>query len=162
MDDEMTTKVDQQEQWVKFLTILLAFVGALIAVSGSLLVLIDQAQMPGTPVWPLPALVLIDWAILGVLGFLGVYFGKKTSPTCWQKTVWFATGALIPLVILGAFSIGLFVLVSLLFFLISAILITIQEKLRWRDNLGLLMVGAVCNLGLLLLFIALGNLSIYS
>jgi hypothetical protein len=63
------------------------------------------------------------------------------------------------LVILGALSIGPFVLLSLLFFLASTILITIRKEMKWLNNLGLLLLGAVLNLGLLYIFITLGNLS---
>lgn len=158
----MTTEVGKHTQWIDFVVLVLAFIGALIAAGGSLMILIDQAQMPGSPVWPLPALVLMDWAILGVLGCLGAYFGRKPFSARWRKVSWFVAGALIPLVILGAFSIGPLVLVSLLFFLASTLLIAIQKKEKWLEHLGLLMVGAVGNLGLLLLFIAIGNPAINS
>lgn len=140
-----------------FVALILAFIGALIAAGGSLMILIDQAQVTGSPVWPLPGLVLMDWAMLGVLGFLGAYFGRIPSSAHWRKVSWLSAGALIPLVILGAFSIGPFVLVSLIFFLASTLLIAIHKERKWPEHLGLLMVGAVANLGLLLLFIAIGN-----
>lgn len=158
----MTAEVSKHNQWTNFVALILAFIGALIAEGGSLMILIDQAQMPGSLVWPLPGLVLMDWAILGTFGFLGAYFGIEPLSAYWRKVAWFVAGALIPLVILGAFSIGPFVLVSLLFFLASTIIITIQKKGKWLEHLGLFMVSAVCNLGLLLLFTALGNLAINS
>lgn len=90
-------KVRQHKLRVDFFTVLLAFIGALIALGGSLIVLIDQAQTSGSSVWPLPALVLIDWAILGVRGFLDIYIGRKPFPAFWPRVVWFDAGALMPL-----------------------------------------------------------------
>jgi hypothetical protein len=156
----MTIKVSKHNQWAEFVAYVLAFIGTLIAVGGSVMFFANQAQMSGSFIWPLPGLVLMDWAILGVLGFLGVYLGIKPSHAYWLKVAWFVAGALIPLVILGVFSIGSLVLISFLFFVASTIFITIRRKMKWLGHLGLLMVGAVCNLGLLLLFIALSSLAI--
>lgn len=146
-------------RWATFAALVLAFIGALIALSGSWLVFVEQAQFQGARIWPLPGFALVDWAIMGTLGFLGVLFSYRPNGSVWLKTIWFVVGALIPLVVLGAFSIGLFVLISLLFILASSIIISIQKKSKWLWHLGLLMVGVICNLGLFLLFIAFSKLS---
>lgn len=158
----MPNKPGQLNRGVDIIALVLSFIGTLIASGGSLLVLIDQAGKSGPPVWPLPGLVLMDWAILGILGFLSAYWGRKPSSALWRKIAWVVAGALVPLVILGAFSIGLFVLVSLLFFLGSAILLAMQRKEKWLDHLGMIFIGTVSNLGFLLLFVAIGNLAMGS
>ena len=156
----MTTKPGQSNRWANSVALVLAFIGVLIASGGSLVVFIDQAGMsPGSPVWPLPGLVLMDWTILGILGFLSAYGGRTPSSALWRKIAWVVAGALIPLVILGAFSIGLFVLVSLLFFLGSTIFLSMQRKEKWLDYLGMFFIGTVSNLGLLLFFVAIGRLA---
>lgn len=113
--------------------------------------------MTGLAIWPLPGFVLMDWSILGILGFFASFYGSRTEPTYWLKAAWFVPGALIPLVILGEFTIGLFVFISLPFFLVSAILITLQKATKWLDHLKQFLFGVVCNLGVLLLLIALGG-----
>jgi len=146
-------------RWAYFAALALAGIGTLIALQGSWGVFTEQAQIQGSRIWPLPGLVLLDWAGLAILGFLGVLLSNKPYGAAWLYANWFIVGALMPLVILGAFSIGLYVLISLLFILASSVIITIQKKSKWLMHLGLVMVGFICNLGLLLLFIAISNLS---
>lgn len=137
--------------------LLLAFTGALLAAGGALAFYTSQASL-GSPVWPLPGLVLLDWAITGLSGFLGVYFSsRQPSAEDWRKWAWIASGALVPLVVLGALSIGLYVLASLLCLLAATILVTLSKNANWPAHLGLFLLGAVLNLGLLSLFILLGN-----
>lgn len=156
----MTTKPGQSNRWADSVALVLAFIGSLVASGGSLMFLVDQARMSSSSVWPLPGLVLMDWAILGILGFLSAYGSRTPSSALWRKIAWVVVGALIPLVILGAFSIGLFVLVSLLFFLGSTIFLSMQKKEKWLDHLGMFFIGTVSNLGFLLLFVAIGQLAI--
>ncbi len=152
----MAVKVNRDDKWRDVSAIVLAFIGALVAVGGSILVLANQVQMTGIAIWPLPGFVLLDWGLLGVLGFLAAFYGRRVELTYWLKAAWFVPGAMIPLVVFGAFSIGLFVFISLPFFLFSAILITLQKTTKWLDHLKQFLFGVVCNLGVLLLLIALG------
>jgi hypothetical protein len=55
------------------------------------------------------------------------------------------TGALLPLIMLGALSIGPLVLVSALFFLAAAILVTLHTKFRLLGMLGYWISGAIGN-----------------
>jgi hypothetical protein len=59
--------------------------------------------------------------------------------------------------ILGAFSIGTGVLITLLLFVGSTIIFTIRQDGKWLASFGLLMLGSICNLVLLLVVITLGN-----
>lgn len=122
-----------------------------------MLVLGSQMGIPGNSIWPLPGLVLIDWAILGVAGFLTAYLGTKPLPGFWASAAWFVVGALIPLLALGALSIGPFVLICLAFLSASAVLMTIHQRLKGRDIFLNFVLGALVNLGLLLGMIALGG-----
>lgn len=73
------------KRWIEFLASGLGAIGALIAIAGPILVLGSQPSGPGSSVWPLPGLVLIDWAVLGVAGFLAAYLGTKPLPGRWGK-----------------------------------------------------------------------------
>lgn len=150
-------KGGRNHNWKGAGAIILALVGALVAVGGSTLVFTNQAQMTGAAIWPLPGGVLMDWAILGLLGFFASVNGSQPAPTYWRKVAWFVPGALIPLVILGAFSIGLLVFISVPFFLVAAILIALQTATKWLEHLKHFLFGVVCNLGILVLLIALGG-----
>ncbi len=153
--------MDQNNQthrpWLEYLATGLGAVGALIAIAGPMLVLGSQSNDPGNSIWPLPGLVLMDWAILGVLGFLAAYLGTKPLPGFWASAAWFAVGALVPLLAIGALSIGPFVLLSMAFFSASAALVTIHRRLTGRDVFGSFILGAVINLSILLGMIALGG-----
>jgi len=100
---------------------------------------------------------LMDWAILGVLGFLAAYLGTKPLPGYWTKAAWFVAGALIPLMVLGALSIGPLVLLTLVFLTASAVLESIHNQQSMLAALGLLAMGLILNLGLLLVLIAIGG-----
>lgn len=148
-----------EQGWIVLLAIILGATGALIAIGGPILVLGSQPRGPGESVWPLPGLVLLDWAILGVLGFLAAYLGPKPGMGSWTIMGWFVVGGLIPLMVLGALSIGPLVLLSLVFIATSAVLIAIHERLRWSIAVGAFASGLVINLGLILIPIFLaGNL----
>jgi hypothetical protein len=144
-------------RWIEFLANGLGAIGALIAVAGPVLVLGSQPGGPGYSIWPLPGLVLIDWAVLGVAGFLGTYLGTKPLPGLWGHAAWFVAGALIPLMALGALSIGPFVLFSLVFLAASAVLVTIHQRLKGLEIFGAFALGILINLGLLLGLIILGG-----
>lgn len=144
-------------QWLEILATGLSAVGALVAIAGAMLVLSSQSAGAGDSIWPLPGFVMIDWAIFGVLGFLSAYLGSKPLPEYWAKATWFTAGALIPLMVLGALSIGPYVLISLVFLSASAVLVTIVKRLKGRDIFGALALGIVLNLGLLLGLIVLGR-----
>jgi len=70
--------------------------------------------------------------------------------------LWGITGALAPLVYLGAFSIGPFVLVSLVLFLASTIILTRRAHYRFLPALGVFLLGGIINLALLYVVITLG------
>jgi hypothetical protein len=141
-----------------FASLGLAFIGALIAVLGAGLVFQDQVQIQGSGIWPLPGLVLLDWILLGILGFLGAWLSDKPDGSAWLKALWFVVGACVPLVILGAFSIGLFVLFTFLLNLAGAVILTIQRKGKAREHVGWLFAGMVINLVIVWAFIFLDGL----
>jgi hypothetical protein len=150
MEAVMTSKID-------LVATLMAFLGALAAAGGAALFYGQQVQLSGSSVWPLPGLVLLLWAGWGMLGFLGALFSTRSTSSFWRIALPLSTGALLPLVILGAFSIGAFVFISMLFLLAATVVIVTQKKLRWLDSLNFGMLGVIISLGLMLIFIALGR-----
>src|SRR5512134_3296846 len=88
----------------------LGALGAVIALAGALGIAASQGNAPGDSLWPLPGLVLLDWAGMGVAGFIGPISagnGKRKI-----ELSWFVVGALLPLIFLGALSIGPLVLLT--------------------------------------------------
>jgi len=145
------------KRWIAPLAASLGAVGALIALGGPMLILGSQPDGPGFSNWPLPGMVLLDWAVLGVLGFLSAYLGPKPLPGSWGKTAWLAAGGLMPLMVLGALSIGPLVLLSLVFLIASAVLVAISQRLKAFDAIGFFALGMIGNLAILIGLIGLGG-----
>jgi len=153
----MNENSDQQRSWVDLLAVVIAFSGAIISIGGALFTYFYQAQMAITPLWTLPGLVLLDWVFLGTIGFLSAYFTIRKSSARWLRITWFNTGTFIPLIILGAFSIGSLVLIAFLLFVISTGIVAVRYDSKWLESFGLLLLGSFINLGILLLIITLAN-----
>jgi hypothetical protein len=153
----MNTTDDQQLGWIDFLALGFSFFAAIVTVWVALSIVSFQGQAAGEPLWPLPGFVLLDWVLLGVMGFITTYFCIRRLAVRWLQAMWFITGAFIPLIILGAFSIGVVVLLVFVLFLISSTIVSIRQKAKWLQSLGLMLLGGAGNLILLLIIIALGN-----
>ena len=108
------------------------------------------ASVPGESIWPLPGLVLLEWAALGMVGLMGILLVENPHTQPWLNASWFVLGAFLPLVILGALSIGPYVFLSLVALLIAVLLTSWQLKISQVSRIKFLLVGAVANLGLLL------------
>jgi hypothetical protein len=152
-------KSEAQGRWVDIVALFLSAIGALAAIAGAVLIGFSQAQAGGSTVWPLPGLVLLDWAILGAAGACIAFLTAQSMSVKWVNAYWLITGAFIPLIILGILSIGLYVLITYVLYLISAIILSVRRHPKWLNCFGIFMLGVLGNLGILLLFISLGNLS---
>ena len=159
IENQVDKKTERRSSWIDFLAVVFSFFGALISIGGALLVFSSQAQIGMSQLWPLPGLVLIDWALLGLIGFIAAYLCFKGVSAKWLHVAWFITGTFIPLIILGAFSIGAGVLIVFLLFVVSTIILTIRRRGRLLASFGLLLLGSICNLGILFILITLGNQS---
>ncbi|OGN92754.1 MAG: hypothetical protein A2Z71_11140 [Chloroflexi bacterium RBG_13_50_21] len=157
IENQVDKKEQQQRSWLDLLAMVLAFFTAIISFLGALVTYLTQAQIPEAPLWPLPGLVLVDWVLLGSIGFFAVYLCFRHTSVKWLLLAWFITGTLIPLIILGAFSIGLAVLIAFFLFVISTIILTIRQKGKWINSFAWLMLGSICNLGILFIIITLSQ-----
>ncbi len=140
----------RKRSWRNLLVLLIAFTGAIVSFAGALYTYGSQAQIPGNSLWPLPGFVLIDWIVAGSLGFIATFFCLRKASRRWLRWDWVFTGSFIPLIILGAFSIGPLVLISFLLFLVPAAILTLGVKTDWAADFGLLMVGSIINLAILM------------
>jgi hypothetical protein len=130
-----------------------AALSAAIALGGGIGFAAQQASLasaPGESIWPLPGLVLLEWAAFGTVGFMGILLAENPHNLSWLSASWFVLGAFLPLVILGALSIGPFVFLSLVALLIAALLTSWQLKISLLPRLKFLLIGMVANFGLLL------------
>ena len=146
-----------QPGWVDYLALGFSFFALIYTVWAVITVASIQMQFPGNSLWPLPGLVLLLWVLLALFGFISAYFCMKRISINWQHALWAISGTFIPLMILGALSIGPSVFLVFLLLLISVLILSIRQRAKWLASLGFLLLGGVSNLILLLMIIALGN-----
>ena len=136
----------------------LAGIGAILCVGGAAMTWLSQtlSNSPNVSLWPLPALVLIEVAILGLAGFSGVVLDNQQQSSRWGRVIWIACGGLTALAIIGAFSVSVVVLlvVPALLFSGAAILADIRQHRNMLTDLGLFTVSAVANLALIFALIS--------
>jgi hypothetical protein len=153
----MNTEVRRKSPWPDLIALLLAFSAAIITFLGAMLTYLSQAQIASAPLWPLPGLVLVDWTLLGSIGFVTAFFSLRKKTAGWFRMTWIITGTFIPIAILGAFSIGMVVIISFLLFVFSTVIIALRYREKWLESFGLLMLGSLGNLAILMAIITLSN-----
>ncbi len=139
-----------------FIGLASAVIGALFSIGAAIGMYRPLAQEVSGSLWPL-RFFLLDWALVGIIGFIAAYSVFRWSSIRWQQASLALTGALIPLIILGAFSIGPLVLITLILFVVSFVLFALCRKPKLLESIGALALGIIINLGLLLLVITLAN-----
>ena len=131
---------------------ILAGIGAIICIGGAASIWIQQPafDIPGISLWPMPAILLMIVAILGVVGFLGIVLEPPQLSTGWGFLVWIACGGLLGLSILGriAFSVIFLLAAPALAFFGAALLADIRRKRKMLPDLGFLVVSGIANFGL--------------
>lgn len=102
-----------------------AWIAALDCLAVAILFSMSQSTIPGSTfsnLWPTPGLYFIELAILAVLILSAV--PNLISPTTglWRPVPWIASGIMLAFVVLGAWSIGPFLVPALLTFMLIAVL----------------------------------------
>ena len=100
---------------------------------------------PGSDLWPLPGLVLLEWALFGVAGLAVVAPDSKGRSPRWGLVIWGAMGGLVRLAIVGILTIGVFVLPTVLSFSGAAVLADKRRGRRIRVGLALAAAVALAN-----------------
>ena len=131
--------------------------GAAIGIAGAALFWIQQAQISGDRIWPMPALVLIEWALLGFAGMFCAIESARTGSPRWSAAAWMADGALLPMAILGGFLIGPMVFLTLLPLLGAAAIADWRIGALSFKKLGYSGIGAAVGLVVLLFFILIAG-----
>lgn len=130
--------------------------GATVCIGGAAAFWSLQASTTSGSLFPLPALALLDWGILGFVGFITAGAAVAAPGGESNPAPWAIGGALLPLGVIGSLSIGPYVLLSALLFLIGAAWSALgQSRVTGRD-LRWLAGGLLGNLALLLLILAVG------
>ena len=133
---------------------ILATVGAAVCIGTAILFWLDQSSFPGASLWPLPALVLIEMAFLGLAGMLAVVLDSEERTPRWGSLTWAVCGGLTALMVIGVFSIGPLLFWAVLAFVLASVLADWRRGRKILYDLGIFTLGAVCNAAILLLLIA--------
>ncbi len=94
--------------------------------------------------FPLPGLYLLEIAFLGILGFYSAY--KNRTPL-----VWVVCGILLPIIFLGAWTVGLYLIPSLLTFGILAFILSGKKNIK--QNFKYFIQAFLFQFGLMILLI---------
>lgn len=130
--------------------------GAAISIAGAAASWALQASVSTGSLWPLPALALLDWGLLGFAGFLTASQGDPSGADGIGPGPWAIGGALLPLGVISILSIGPFVILSAALFLLGAAWGGIRRSRTTGGHLRWLAGGLLANSLLLSAFIAIG------
>lgn len=81
---------------------------AILCIGGAAFIWIPQAvsNPPAISLWPTPAVLLVEVAVLGLGGFSGTALEPQQLSARWGFLVWFACGGLIALSVVGAMGVS--------------------------------------------------------
>ncbi len=135
----------------------LAAVGGAICIGDAIIFWIYQSSSPSASLWPLPALVLIEMAFLGLVGMLAVALNSDARTLRWGSLTWAICGSLTALMVIGGFSIGPLLFWAVLAFALAGVLANRRRGRKILYDLGIFVLGAVSNAAILLLLIAIAG-----
>jgi len=140
----------------------LAGIAAVMCVGGAAITWLSEASSnsPNVSLWPLPALILIEVAILGLVGFSGVVLDNQPQSSRWGRVIWIACGGLTALVIIGFFgvSVVVFLAVPALLFGSVAMLADVRQHRNRLTHLRLFIISALANLVLIFSLISFARI----
>ena len=85
-----------------------------------------NSQLTGvglTGIWPLPLIYFVEISVLGIVCLIAVAMLRNNSVSRWSGIPWICSGILLALVILGAWTIGFYLIPAMILFLIVGILV---------------------------------------
>ena len=99
--------------------------GALNCVLVSILFSFSQIQLPDgdlSKIWPFPAIYFIEIITLGIMCVIAVAKNQNLPKSIWSGIPWICSGILLAFVILGAWTIGFFLIPAMVLFLFVGIM----------------------------------------
>jgi hypothetical protein len=106
---------------------------------------------PGSDFWLLPGLYFLQVGLLGLITLFSLTRAVNQPDTIWRGIPWISTGILFALVVLGAWSIGPFLIPAALAFLIAGLILDLRHSEAALTYIFLALLA-----GLLLVYAILG------
>ncbi len=122
---------------------------ALLAAANCTITPLMFAASLSQPMWPLPGLYFLEIALLGIAGAWIALAEQPTGPG-WGLIPWIAAGVLSVFVVLGAFTIGLFLIPAALFFLVAGFLSRLRFHLPLSTGLGVFLLSVIFQAALMI------------
>ena len=136
---------------------ILAAIGAILCIGGAATIWILQTESnpQGVSMWPMPAVILIVVALLGILGLSGIVYEVNPQASKWAILTWIACGGLLGLGIFGVFAVSILALLALpaLFFGGAAVLTDGRRKRKMLPDFCILILSGIVSFGLLYAYI---------
>ena len=105
--------------------------------------------------WPIPGFYLIEICLLALLGLLSRIRWKDVNKFRLDLIPWMITGALLPIMILGILSIGIFIFPAMISFFIVGLIAELSGTQNLAKHAGWAVIAAVCQAGIMILFLVL-------
>lgn len=106
-----------------------ALIAAIDCLAVAFLFSLNQSTLPGNSfsnLWPIPGLYFLELVALAVLALVSVSIHNTSQSLFWHSFPWFAAGIMLAFVVLGAWSIGSFLIPALLAFLLKGLLVDLR------------------------------------
>lgn len=110
---------------LRSLELALSVLGAINCILISILFSLSQIQLPGgdlSDIWPLPAIYFLEIITLGIMCVIAVAKNQDQPNSFWSGIPWICSGILFAFVILGAWTIGFYLIPAMILFLIVGIM----------------------------------------
>ncbi|RPI87990.1 MAG: hypothetical protein EHM41_03050 [Chloroflexi bacterium] len=113
--------------------LILAAAGAVVCIGIATFAAMNQGGSPSA-LFPFPGLYLLEIAITGILGFYSMI--QRDTVHVWRIVPWVVSGILLAFVILGAWTIGLYLIPGMIAFFLAALIG--ELRLGQRLSMGFL------------------------
>jgi hypothetical protein len=124
MTNKITSESKPQVKNRRSLEWLFSILGALNCIIVVVLFTISQLSQPGgalLDIWPFPLFYFFEITTIGLLPVIAVSLLSTNSKSNWSAVPWICSGILVAFVILGAWTIGFFLIPAMLLFLFVGI-----------------------------------------
>jgi hypothetical protein len=159
MDDHSRPLESAGLHSVQLVEIVLAVLASLDSLAVPLIFSFEQLSLSLTQspaeLWPFPAIYFLEIMLVGVATTIFVAANKSPQPSPWSTLPWASAGILLTFVILGAFSIGIYLFPAMLLFLAVGILADRRQKGDWPTHFMVFIFAAMAQAVLVYLMINL-------
>jgi hypothetical protein len=124
MTSKESTKSQPQLKNRRSLEWIFSILGALNCIIVAFVFAISQIPQQGVgllEIWPFPLFYFIEITLIGILPLIAVSLLRGATKSVWSGIPWICSGILVVFVILGAWTIGFFLIPAMIFFLLVGV-----------------------------------------